>query len=70
MYRANHNTETALLRVQSGLQMAMDEGCAAYLVLQNLSAAFHIRLTTVFCWLAGSLGSALAQSLWTAWRPT
>ena len=39
-YRANHSTETALLRVQSDLLMTVDEGDAAFLVLLDLSAAF------------------------------
>ena len=63
-YRANHSTETVLLRVQSDLLMAVDKGCAALLVLLDLSAAFDT-LTTIVCWLACSLGSALAESLWT-----
>ena len=39
-YRANHSTETALLRVHSDLLMTVDEGCAAFLVLLDPSAAF------------------------------
>ena len=36
-YRANHSTETALRRVQTDLLMAVDKGCAAFLVLLDLS---------------------------------
>ena len=39
-YRAGHSTETALLRVQNELLMALDDGRAAFLVLLDLSAAF------------------------------
>ena len=39
-YRANHSTETALLRVKTDLLMTVDEGCAAFLVLLDLSATF------------------------------
>ena len=39
-YRKGHSTETALLRVQSDILKAIDEGNAAYLVLLDLSAAF------------------------------
>ena len=39
-YRANYSTETVLLRVQSNLLMAVDEGCATFLVLLGLLAAF------------------------------
>ena len=55
-YRVNHSTETALLRVQSDLLMAVDEGCAAFLVLLDLSVAFDmtdhgILLTHLQSWL-------------------
>lgn len=39
-YRANHSTETALLRVMNDLLLAVDEGDGAALVLLDLSAAF------------------------------
>ena len=56
-YRANHSTETALLKVHSDLLMAVDDGGAAFLVLLDLSAAFDLidhrilltRLHTNFC---------------------
>ena len=39
-YRKGHSTETALLRVQSDILCAVDQGKAAYLILLDLSAAF------------------------------
>ena len=49
-YRGGHSTETALLRVQSDILCAVDQGKAAFLVLLDLSAAFdtidHDRLLT------------------------
>ncbi len=39
-YRKGHSTETALLRVQSDILCAIDQGKAAYLILLDLSAAF------------------------------
>jgi hypothetical protein len=39
-YRANHSTETALLRVMNDLLLAVDNGDGAALVLLDLSAAF------------------------------
>jgi hypothetical protein len=39
-YRANHSTETALLRVMNDLLLAVDKGDGAALVLLDLSAAF------------------------------
>ena len=49
-YRKGHSTETALLRVQSDILCAIDQGKAAFLVLLDLSAAFdtidHDRLLT------------------------
>jgi hypothetical protein len=39
-YRANHSTETALLRVYNDLLLAVDAGDAAGLVLLDFSAAF------------------------------
>ena len=39
-YRANHSTETALLRVYNDLLLAVDAGDAAVLVLLDFSAAF------------------------------
>ena len=39
-YRKGHSTETALLRVQSDILHAIDQGKAAYLILLDLSAAF------------------------------
>ena len=39
-YRANHSTETAVLRVNSDLLMAVDSGDLGALVLLDLSAAF------------------------------
>ena len=39
-YREHHSTETALLRVQNDLLMAVDEHGGALLVLLDLSAAF------------------------------
>ena len=39
-YRKGHSTETALLRVQSDILYAIDQGKAAYLILLDLSAAF------------------------------
>ena len=39
-YRAQHSTETALLRVQNDLLCAMDKGKITLLVLLDLSAAF------------------------------
>ena len=48
-YRANHGTETALLRVQNDLLCAVDDHCEAIIVLLDLSAAFdtidHVYLT-------------------------
>ena len=41
-YRANHSTETALLRVYNDLLLAVDSGDAAVLVLLDFSAAFDI----------------------------
>ena len=39
-YKAEHSTETALLRVHNGILMSVDEKEAAVLVLLYLSAAF------------------------------
>jgi hypothetical protein len=39
-YRANHSTETALLRVMNDLLLVVDKGDGAALVLLDLSAAF------------------------------
>ena len=39
-YRRRYSTETALLRVQSDILLALDEGCEIILVLLDFSAAF------------------------------
>jgi hypothetical protein len=39
-YRANHSTETGLLKVQNDILRAIDDGYGVYLVLLDLSAAF------------------------------
>ena len=39
-YRCYHSTETALLKVQNDLLVAMDKSCGVFLVLLDLSAAF------------------------------
>ena len=39
-YRCYHSTETALLKVQNNLLVAMDKSCGVFLVLLDLSAAF------------------------------
>ena len=39
-YRCYHSTETALLKVQNNLLVAMDKSCGVFLVLFDLSAAF------------------------------
>ena len=39
-YRANHSTETAVLRVLSDILCALDHGDLAVLTLLDLSAAF------------------------------
>ena len=62
-YRSGHNTETALLKIQSDLLQALDKRKAAVLVLLDLSAAFDTidhdimlnRLTSLF----GITGKAL-----------
>ena len=52
-YRANHSTETALLRVMNDLLLAVDNGDGAALVLFDLSAAFDTIDHTVHCEAAG-----------------
>lgn len=62
-YRPYHSTETALLRVQSDITNALDQGCSVALVMLDLSAAFDTidhslllqRLETMF----GINGNAL-----------
>ena len=39
-YRCYHSTETALLKVQNDLLVAMDKSCGVFLVLLDVSAAF------------------------------
>ena len=39
-YRCYHSTETALLKVQNDLLVAMDKSCGVFLSLLDLSAAF------------------------------
>ena len=39
-YKPHHSTETALLKVQSDILMALDRRHCVYLVLLDLSAAF------------------------------
>ena len=39
-YRCYHSTETALLKVQNDLLVAMDKSCGVFLVRLDLSAAF------------------------------
>ena len=52
-YRANHSTETVLLRVMNDLLLAVDNGDGAALVLFDLSAAFDTIDHTVHCEAAG-----------------
>ena len=55
-YRAQHSTETALLRVKTDIMTQMDKGKAVFVVLLDLSAAFDTvdhqilldRLSTTF----------------------
>ncbi len=62
-YRKGHSTETALLRVQSDILCAIDQGKAAYLILLDLSAAFdtidHQMLLTYMESYLGVTGTAL-----------
>ena len=63
-YRACHSTETALLKVQSDLLMALDNDCAAFLALLDLSAAFdtidHSVLLSCFTCQFGSSSTVLS----------
>ena len=64
-YRACHSTETALLKVQSDLLMALDDGCAAFMVLLDLSAAFDtIDHTILLSRLSNHFGISDAALSW------
>ena len=47
-YKQNHSTETALLKVQNDLFMAIDSFGRAVFVLFDLSAAF-VTMTILYC---------------------
>ena len=52
-YKKQHSIETALVRVQNDLLMALDSGCSVILLMLDLSAAFDtidhsIMLHTLF----------------------
>ena len=62
-YKKRHSTETALVRVQNDLLMAVDRGESAILILLDLSAAFdtvdHCLLLETLQYHLGVSGSAL-----------
>ena len=62
-YKANHSTETALLRVKNDILTAVDHGKAVMLILLDLSAAFdtidHDTLLNLMKNRLGISGSAL-----------
>ena len=63
-YRQHHSTETALLKVQTDILMALDQGSVAVLLMLDLSAAFdtidHRILLNRFEHMFGITGPALA----------
>ena len=63
VYKRFHSTETALLRVQNDLLMAVDKGKRVFLVLLDLSAAFdtvdHVTLLSFLREIVGLSGPAM-----------
>ena len=65
-YRAHHSTEKALLKTHNDLLTALDDNCAAYLVLLDLSSAFDtINYETLFKCLHSQFGIKDTALTWT-----
>ena len=62
-YRDKHSTETALIKVQNDILLALDAGSSAILLMLDLSAAFdtidHDILLSRLCNVYGITGDAL-----------
>ena len=64
-YKKSHSTETALLRVQNDLLMALDSGCSVLLLILDLGAAFDtIDHYIVLYTLANKFGIKGKTLLW------